>query len=70
MRYRLVQMAASGFNMKGRIAREWPLTEFADDTSGASVDPNVCCPDVLWRTGRRFVCEYDAATTTNPRRKR
>jgi hypothetical protein len=25
---------ASGFNIKGRIAREWLLTEFPDDTSG------------------------------------
>jgi len=31
--------AASGFNMKGRVAREWLLTEFADDTSGATVEP-------------------------------
>jgi hypothetical protein len=26
----------SGFNMKGRVATEWLLTEFPDDTSGVS----------------------------------
>jgi DNA-binding transcriptional MocR family regulator len=29
----------SGFNLKGRVSREWLLTEFPDDRSGVHVEP-------------------------------
>jgi DNA-binding GntR family transcriptional regulator len=29
----------SGFNIKGRVSREWLLTEFSDDRSGVHVEP-------------------------------
>jgi hypothetical protein len=29
----------SGFNIKGRVSREWLLTEFPDDRSGIHVEP-------------------------------
>jgi DNA-binding GntR family transcriptional regulator len=29
----------SGFNIKGRVSREWSLTEFSDDRAGKHVEP-------------------------------